>query len=143
MTPKQLTELSEDEIETLNFSYRLYEKRWLESFSDLIGSLTGTSWSVDSLTADPVNSDLEDFGFTWKKRPERQRVSLPLTVVMNEKVLEHVKKAAFDLKSKDRKDPSILGLPSSSMLKNAEVVDLSRVPKEDFIMFARKVKHSN
>jgi hypothetical protein len=140
MTPKQLMKLTEDEIETLNLSYRLYERRWLESLSDLIGSLTGTSWSVDSLTAPPVNTDLEDYSFTWKKRPERLRVSLPLTLLMRDKVLEHVKKVAFDMKSKERKDPSILSLPSSSMLKNTEIVDLSRVPKEEFIMFARKIK---
>ena len=142
MTPKQLKELSEDDLDTLNMSYRLYEKRWLESLSDLIGTLTGTSWSVDALTADPTTTtnDLEDFGFTWKKKPERQRVSLPLTLVVGgNKILEHVKKVAADMKSKERRDPSVLSLPSSSILKDADVVDLSKVSKDEFLKFAKRI----
>lgn len=141
MTPKQLKELSEDDLDTLNMSYRLYEKRWLESLSDLIGTLTGTSWSVDALTAEPTTTnDLDDFGFTWKKKPERQRVSLPLTLVVGgNKILEHVKKIATDMKSKERRDPSVLSLPSSSILKDAEVVDLSKVSKDEFLKFANRI----
>lgn len=140
LTPKQVTELSEDELDTLNMSYRLYEKRWLESFSDLIGTLTGTSWSVDALTADSAE-ELEDEGFTWKLRPERQRVSLPLTLVVGgNKIMDHVKKVASDMKAKLRRDPSILSLPSSSMLTEAEVVDLSKVSKEEFLKIAQSVK---
>ena len=140
LTPKQVSKLSEDELDSLSLAYRMYEKRWLESLSDLIGSLTGTSWNVDSLTADPVD-DNDDFKFTWSKRPERQRVSLPLTLVVGggEKIMEHVKKVAHDMKAKQRKDPSILSLPSSSMLKDAEVIDLSRWPKEDFIRISQSV----
>jgi hypothetical protein len=142
LTPKQISELSDDEISTLNISYRLYERRWLESLSDLIGGLTGTSWSVDALTAEPVNTDLEDFKFTWKKRPDRARVSLPLTVVVGgNKILEHVKKVASDIKAKERHDPSILSLPSSNLLHDAEVVDLSKVPKEEFIKFAKGINN--
>jgi hypothetical protein len=141
MTPKQLKELSEEDLDTLNMSYRLYEKRWLESLSDLIGTLTGTSWSVDALTAEETaNNDLEDFGFTWKKKPERQRVSLPLTLVVGgNKILEHVKKVATDMKSKERRDPSVLSLPASSILKDAEVVDLSKVSKDEFLKFANRI----
>jgi len=141
MTPKQLKELSEEDLDTLNMSYRLYEKRWLESLSDLIGTLTGTSWSVDALTAEPTTTnDLDDFGFTWKKKPERQRVSLPLTLVVGgNKILEHVKKIATDMKSKERRDPSVLSLPSSSILKDAEVVDLSKVSKDEFLKFANRI----
>lgn len=141
MTPKQISKLSEDELDTLNLSYRLYERRWLESLSDLIGSLTGTSWSVDALTAEPTNTDLEDFGFTWKKKPERQRVSLPLSLVVGgNKVMEHVKKVAYDMKAKERRDPSIMSLPSSALLKDAEIVDLSKASKEEFMMFAKGVE---
>lgn len=131
--------MSEEELETLSMSFRLYERRWLESFSDLIGSLTGTSWSVDALTAD--KSENEDEKFTWKKKPDRQRVSLPLTVVVGgNKVLEHVKKVAFDMKAKERRDPSILSLPSSDVLRDAEIVDLSKASKEEFIMFAKGIR---
>ncbi len=140
LTPKQLKELSEEDLDVLNMSYRLYEKRWLESFSDLIGSLTGTSWSVDSLTADPVNTDLEDFGFTWRKKPTQQKIALPLTLVVGgNKILENVKKAAFSMKQNRRKDPSILNVATEDMLKEAEVIDLSKVSKKDFLNFAAGV----
>ena len=102
--------------------------------------MTGTSWSVDALTAEANNSDLEDFGFTWRKRPERQRVSLPLTLVVGgNKVMEHVKKMALDMKAKERRDPSVLSLPSSVMLRDAEIVDLSKASKDEFMRFARGV----
>jgi hypothetical protein len=140
LTPKQVSEMTPTEIDVMAFSYHMYERRQLEGFSDLIGTLTGTSWSVDALTADPA-SNLEDVGFTWSKRPERQRVSLPLTTVVGgNKVVEHVKKVAQDMKSRARKDPSIVSLPSASMLENTEVVDLSKVSKDDFLKFARGVR---
>lgn len=140
LTPKQISRLSEDDLDSMSLSYRMYEKRWLESLSDLIGSLTGTSWNVDSLTTDEKSDDVDDFKFTWSKRPTRQRVSLPLTVVVGgNKILEHVKKVAHDIKAKERRDPSILSLPSSSMLHDAEIVDLSRVPKDQFIRVARSL----
>lgn len=140
MTPKQIKELDDEEIDALTFSLRLYEKRQLENLSDLIGMLTGTSWSVDALTADD-NPELEGEGFTWSKRPERQRVSLPLSVVIGgNKIFEHVKKVATDMKAKARQDPSIISLPSASMLKDAEVVDLSKASKEEFLKFAQGIK---
>lgn len=139
LTPKQLSKLSEDELDTLNLSYRLYERRWIESLSDLIGSLTGTSWSVDALTAESSKLD-DDVSFTWSQRPRRQRVSLPLTVVVGgNKIMEHVKKVAMDMKANDRKDPSILSLPSSSLLRNTEIVDLSKVSKEEFLRIAKGI----
>jgi hypothetical protein len=137
LTPKQLAELSEDDLDVMNVGYRLYERRWVETLSDLIGALTGTSWSVDALTEEQ-GPETDEVGFTWRKRPERQRVSLPLTLVVGgNKVMEHIKKIASDMKAKSRRDPSILSLPSSSMLRDAEVVDLSKVSKEEFIKFAK------
>jgi len=138
LTPKQISKLSEDELDTLNLSYRLYEKRWLENLSDLIGSLTGTSWPVEALTEDSVTPDTA--GFSWNKRPPRQRVGLPLTLVVGgSKVMDHVKKIAMDMKSKERADPSALTLPPASFLQNTEVVDLSKVSKDEFLKFASKL----
>lgn len=140
LTPKQINELSEDELDTLNLSYRVYEKRWLENLSDLVGSLTGTSWSVDALTEDSVGSPSDDVRFTWSQRPARQRVSLPLTVVVGgNKIMEHVKKVAMDMKSKERKDPSALTLPPASFLRDTEVVDLSKVSKDEFLKIASRL----
>lgn len=142
LTPKQLNELSEEDIELMVFSHRLYEKRGIESLSDLIGTLTGTSWPVESLTAGPeeeLEESLKYGGFTWKLRPPRQRVSLPLTLVVGgNKVLEHVKKAAFSMK--DKSDSSIVSLPNASFLKGAQVVELGKLPKEQFLKYARHAK---
>ena len=98
LTPKQLNELSDEDIDIMMLSHRMSEKRSLESFSDIIGTLTGTSWPVESLIDNPeaeLEESLKYGGFTWKKRPPRQRVSLPLTLVVGgNKVLEHVKKTS-------------------------------------------------
>ena len=137
LTPTQLKELSEDDLDVMNVGYRLYERRWVETLSDLIGALTGTSWSVDALTEEQ-GSELDEVGFNWKLRPDRQRVSLPLTLVVGgNKVMEHVKKMASDMKAKSRRDPSIISLPSASLLKDAEIVDLSKVSKDEFMRFAK------
>jgi hypothetical protein len=137
LTPKQLKELSEDDLDVMNVGYRLYERRWVETLSDLIGALTGTSWSVDALTEEQ-GSELDEVGFNWKLRPDRQRVSLPLTLVVGgNKVMDHVKKMASDMKAKSRRDPSIISLPSASLLKDAEIVDLSKVTKDEFMRFAK------
>ena len=56
------------------------------------------------------------------------------------KVMEHLKKAAYSIRSTSRKDPSILALPRSELLKNAEVVDLSKASKEDFLKMASSVR---
>lgn len=137
LTPTQLKELSEDDLDVMNVGYRLYERRWVETLSDLIGALTGTSWSVDALTEEQ-GSELDEVGFNWKLRPDRQRVSLPLTLVVGgNKVMEHVKKMASDMKAKSRRDPSIISLPSASLLKDAEIVDLSKVTKDEFMRFAK------
>lgn len=137
LTPTQIKELSEDDLDVMNVGYRLYERRWVETLSDLIGALTGTSWSVDALTEEQ-GSELDEVGFNWKLRPDRQRVSLPLTLVVGgNKVMEHVKKMASDMKAKSRRDPSIISLPSASLLKDAEIVDLSKVSKDEFMRFAK------
>lgn len=137
LTPTQLKELSEDDLDVMNVGYRLYERRWVETLSDLIGALTGTSWSVDALTEEQ-GSELDEVGFNWKLRPDRQRVSLPLTLVVGgNKVMDHVKKMASDMKAKSRRDPSIISLPSASLLKDAEIVDLSKVSKDEFMRFAK------
>ena len=137
LTPTQLKELSEEDLDVMNVGYRLYERRWVETLSDLIGALTGTSWSVDALTEEQ-GSELDEVGFNWKLRPDRQRVSLPLTLVVGgNKVMEHVKKMASDMKAKSRRDPSIISLPSASLLKDAEIVDLSKVTKDEFMRFAK------
>lgn len=140
LLPSQLKELSDEELEIMSFSFRLYEKRNIENLSDIIGTLTGTSWSVEGLTSE-VNPDLKDTEFTWSKRPERQRISMPLSLVIGgNKVLDHVKSQAYKVKEKRKENPSILSLPSNSVLENAEIVDLSQASKEEFLAFFEKVE---
>jgi hypothetical protein len=140
LTPSQLKELSEDELEVMSFGFRLCEKRNLENMSDLIGTLTGTSWSVDGLTSEE-KPDLKEKEFTWSKRPPRQRISLPLSLVIGgDKVLEHVKAQAHKVKEQAKEDPSVMSLPSATVLKDSEVVDMSNVSKEEFLSFFENVE---
>jgi hypothetical protein len=140
LTPSQLKELSEDELEVMSFGFRLCEKRNLENMSDLIGTLTGTSWSVDGLTSEE-KPDLKEKEFTWSKRPPRQRISLPLSLVIGgNKVLDHVKAQAHKVKEQAKEDPSVMSLPSATVLKDSEVVDMSNVSKEEFLSFFENVE---
>lgn len=140
LTPSQLKELSEEELEVMSFGFRLCEKRNLENMSDLIGTLTGTSWSVDGLTS-KEKPDLKEKEFTWSKRPPRQRISLPLSLVIGgDKVLEHVKAQAHKVKEQAKEDPSVMSLPSATVLKDSEVVDMSNVSKEEFLSFFENVE---
>lgn len=140
LTPSQLKELSEEELEVMSFGFRLCEKRNLENMSDLIGTLTGTSWSVDGLTS-KEKPDLKEKEFTWSKRPPRQRISLPLSLVIGgNKVLDHVKAQAHKVKEQAKEDPSVMSLPSATVLKDSEVVDMSNVSKEEFLSFFENVE---
>ncbi len=139
MTPKQLSELSDNDIYVMSESFYLYERKKLESATELLGPLLGASWSVDALTQeDSIAKD--DDSFKWKLKPDNKRVSLPLSLVIGGgKVLEHVKKVASEMKLASRKDPSIMNLPKSGFIENYNIVDLSKVPKKDFIKFAKKI----
>ena len=135
LTPTQIKELSSEDIHAMEFALSMYERKQYESLNDIIGTLTGTSWSVDSVLADVQDEKKE--GFTWKLRPERQRVSLPLTLVVGgPKIMDHVKKVAHSLRSASRPDTSILSPVPTKMLKNAEIVDLSKASKEEFLKMA-------
>lgn len=127
----------------MTLAYRLYERRNLESLSDLVGTLTGTSWAVDALTQTPedeAKEALQKGMFNWSKRPPRQRISLPLTVVVGgAKVIEHVKKTAATMK--ENSSSTIISLPRGQFLKGAEeIIDLAKVPKAEFLKYARHIQ---
>ena len=139
LTPKQVEALSEDEMYTMIMAMRLNEQKQNESLYDIVGSLTGTSWSAESLVAKDVEPEEEEFN--WKLRPKKHRISLPLTVVVGgNKIMDHLKKTASSIQMKNRAHPSVLNLPSSKMLKDAEIVDLSSASKEEFLRFANSVR---
>ena len=141
LTPKQLEKLTEDELEVMSIGFRLCEKRNLENLSDLIGTLLGSSWSVDALTSEE-KPNLEDKKFSWSKRPPRHRISLPLSLVIGgNKIMDHVKKQAMSIKAKEKDDPSILSLPSASVLKDTEVVNMSHATKEEFLNLFENIEN--
>lgn len=138
LTPKQIERLSDEEMFAMVMAMRLNEQKQNESLYDIIGTLTGTSWTAESLMQKEVEDEDE---FTWKLRPEKNRISLPLTVVVGgNKIMEHLKKTASAIQMKNRKSPSIMNIPPSKMLKNAEIVDLSSVSKEEFLRFANRLR---
>lgn len=140
LTPKAMEDFSPDDLALMLTALRMQEQKQSESIYDIIGNLTGTSWSVEALTAEENEEEEEEENNAWRLRPKRQRVTLPLTLVVGgNKLLDHVKKEASRLKMKARKHASIINVPSSKMLKDAEIVDLSNVPKEEFLQFANRV----
>lgn len=140
LTPKEVGGLSDAEIEVLEYSFLLYERRQAETLSDLIGSLTGTSWPVESLLNE-VNPDLQKPRFTWSLRPPRQRVSAPLTVVMaGGQLIADLKKQASAINLKHRENPAVLSRPVGNLIKKGEkieIVELGMKSKEEFLGFIR------
>ncbi|MDX8411221.1 MAG: hypothetical protein R8K46_05030, partial [Mariprofundaceae bacterium] len=66
---------------------------------------------------------------------------LPLSLVIGgDKVLEHVKAQAHKVKEQTKEDPSVMSLPSATVLKDSEVVDMSNVSKEEFLSFFENVE---
>ena len=138
LTPEQVECLDEEELFSMIMAMRLNEQKQNEALYDVIGSLTGTSWTAESLMA--KGEEVDENEFTWKLRPKKNRISLPLTVVVGgNKILEHVKKIASNIQLKNRAHPSVLNLPPTKMLKDTEIVDLSNVSKEEFLRFANRV----
>lgn len=142
LLPKQIVDLSEDELEALEYAFLLYERRAIENWSDLIGGLTGTSWPVDSLLDKVENPELlVEKRFTWSLRPPRKRVSAPLSLVLaGQELLDQLKKQAHSLEQKDRANPAVLSRPVKGMLKKGEkieVIELGTKSKEEFLRFVQ------
>lgn len=139
MKPKEVGELSEDDLEALEYSFLLYERRQAETLSDIIGSLTGTSWPVEALLNEG-NKDLEKPQFTWSLRPPRNRISSPLTLVMaGSQLIKELKKQASAINLKHRENPAILSRPRNLIKKDEkiEIIELGTKSKEEFLGFIR------
>jgi len=140
LLPSQVEGLSEDEIEVLEYSYLLYERRNVETLSDIIGSLTGTSWPVESLVDGVGNPDLlTEKRFTWSLRPPRKRLSSPLTlVVAGSPLLEQLRVQAGKLEGQERENPAILSRPKGLKKdEKIEIVELGTKSKDEFLSFVR------
>lgn len=143
-TPKEMAELSGDEIEVMDYGLALYERRWMEQLSDLFGTLLGASWSVDSLLADRKVEKLSvEKQFTWQLRPERKRISLPLTTALAPESMKQLKAAALAMQMADRATPSVINVPANSFFTNTEIVDLSLASKDEFLRFSGRLKGIN
>lgn len=139
MKPKEVGELSEADLEAMEYSFLLYERRQAETLSDIIGSLTGTSWPIETLLNDG-KKDLEKPQFTWSLRPPRQRISSPLTlVVAGGQLIKELKKQAGALNLKNRANPAVLSRPGDLIKKGEkiEIVELGTKSKEEFLGFVR------
>jgi len=138
LKPQEVKKLSFDDLELMEFSYLMYERRLSETLDNLIGSNLGTSWPMSILDKE---KDLTKDVFTWSLRKREPKVNLPLTLALtqNPKFMEEIKKAASDLKMRHRRDPSVLSLPKGDLLKGSEVIDLSTVSKEEFLQIAGRV----
>lgn len=123
----------------MEFSFLLLERRSAETYTNLLHPILGTGWNADALL--DTKKKPADEGFTWQLRKPEPLVTTPLTLALtqNSKFSEQIKLMARDLRTKSRKDSSILNLPKSSMLHNTEVVDLSYAPKEQFLKFAGRL----
>lgn len=142
LLPSQVEGLGDEEIEVLEYSYLLYERRNVETLSDIIGSLTGTSWPVEALVNGVGNPDLltDKQRFTWSLRPPRKRLASPLTlVVAGSPLLEQLRAQAGKLEGDERENPAILSRPRELKKKDEkiEIIELGTRSKDEFLSFVR------
>jgi hypothetical protein len=143
LTPEQLKVLSPDEIAVMDFSHRVYERRWSEILTDIIGLLLGTSWSVNDLDTEhaPIPETPYEKRLRWALRDKPDRISIPLSFVIGgEPFVKHIKKLVSHKKLQGRTNPAILNHPGREWTGNYEIVELSNVPKEQFLKVASRMK---
>lgn len=135
-TPEEIKVLSDQDLEIMEFSFLLLERRQTETYENLVGGMLGTSWDAKMIMGgDSPAVSGEDF--TWSLRPPRPRVFLPLTVALtqNPKFGEHLKQLASSAVNRVRENKSVLDTPAW-YTKKEELVDLSYLSKEEFLRYA-------
>ncbi len=140
LTVDQVKQLKGQDLEAMEFAFLVYERRQAETLTDLVGSQLGTLWSIDSLMG---QAPKEEDRFTWSLREQPRKLSTPLTTVIASgagiKFMDQLKKMASKSQLRTRHDPSIYKLPKKGFLDGCEVVDLSKVSKDQFLKFAGKI----
>jgi len=142
LTPSQIRELTDDELETMESAFLLQERRQSETLDSVVGSLLGVTWDVNSLLGSKDgNQDVK--AFTWSLRHRTQKVVVPLaaSLTQNPKFFEQLKAKASSLKWSNRENAAILDTPKWLNDKNRkyEIVDLSEKTREEFLEYARRI----
>jgi len=139
LTPLQMKDLSPQELEAMEFSFLLLERRNAEILDNLIGGMLGTTWDAAAL----MGGDKDSKGsggkkFTWEFRTKKPKVNLPLALALtqNPKFMEHLKKLASSAVNTAREEPSMVDAPKWLDRKKEEIVDLSYAPKAEFLKIA-------
>lgn len=148
LTPEEIRKISEADLELMEFSYFVLERRQNETLGSIIGTNLGSTWFVDSLLQDDSSDGefkVKKEEFKWNLRKPDLKIHMPLSLVcsQNDKFMDHLKKEARkirDLYSEKGHTSSIINLPDSELLKDSEVVDLSYVSKQEFLKFAGRLK---
>jgi len=146
-TPSEVRELSEGDLEAMEYAFLLLEKRQSETFETLLGATLGTTWDVDNLLSvkkdtQKKNETVEPFTWALRKKPEKVFSPLVLFLTQNPKLMQQLQGMATDVRNQLRKDPSILNVPQwyEKMDKNTvELVDLGALPKEQFLQWAGSI----
>lgn len=137
-TPAEIEEISESDLEFMEYSYTLLERRQAETQESVIGPMLGATWDVaDVLGGEGQRAD--DTSFTWSLRTRRPKIHLPVTAALtqNPKFFEMLKASAAKERLKGRQDASVLNKPL--WVKKDEYVDLSNSPKEEFLRMATRI----
>ena len=143
LTPAQIKELGSEDLAIMDFSHRMYERRWSEILTDTFGLLLGSSWPVTAeLGEKPEIAELpQEKRARWSLRDRAERISIPLSFVIGgENFVKHMKKLVSEKRLTQRKDPSVLNHPGQKWAAGEEIVDLASVSKEQFLKVASRVK---
>jgi hypothetical protein len=142
-TPEEMRALSSDDLEVMEFAFLLLERRQSETLDVLFGNTLGTSWDAATVMGQQTKEEKKKKpakAFTWSYRKKQPRVYLPLTMALTQdpKFHQNLKRMASQALNEARENPSVVDTPTW-MSKKTEVVDLSYVPKEEFIKFAGRI----
>ena len=126
----------------MEFAFLMLERRQSETLSDLVGGQLGTLWTVDQLTSNAAEPR-DETKFTWSLREKPAKLSTPLTTIIAAgsglKLMDQLKKLASKTQLRNRPDPSVYKMPRRGYLDGAEIIDLSKVSKDQFLKFAKRV----
>jgi len=138
-TPREMRDIPPEDLELMEFSFLLLERRQSETLDHLLGSTLGTSWDAGALMGrhEEEKAKRSKKRFDWSLRKKPPRVHLPLTTVVTQdpKFNQHLKEMASKAMNQARENPSIVDAPKW-VDKRDEVVDLSYVPKDVFLKYA-------
>lgn len=138
LSPEQIRSISQQDLDLMELSYFLYEKKLSETADNLLGGLLGASWDAGSLLGEnSVNKKPSEL-ISWRLREPREKVYIPVTLALtqNPKFMDQLKASASKVRGASRKDGSVLNVPTNLSKQKTEIVDLSTAPREEFLKWA-------